>query len=93
MKKLPDTGNPKFDHDCEVCTFLGTYEKHDLYHCKQATGSTVIARHSSDGPDYVSGMVFAKSLTQDTRADHMDASNRALRVAYLIAKDAGLSGT
>jgi len=93
MKKLPDMGKPTFEHDCPSCTFLGTYEKHDLYHCKGCTGSTVIARYSSEGPDYVSGMAFAKSLTQNTPADRMDASIRALRVAYLIAKDAGLSGT
>jgi hypothetical protein len=51
---------PLFQHDCKCCTFLGTSPTNmDLYFCKQGGASdTVIARFSSDGPDYKSGMVF-----------------------------------
>ena len=52
---------PLFSHDCDVCTYLGTVNGEDLYHC--GTGDpdrdTVIARSSSEGPDYASGLIFA----------------------------------
>lgn len=43
---------PLFDHDCMNCKFRGflTFEgkEHDIYTCNHS----VIARESSDGPDY-----------------------------------------
>ena len=51
---------PAFTHDCDCCKFLGTYKKHDLYFCAQGgVLPTLIARHSNDGPDYISGLSFA----------------------------------
>ncbi len=50
--------SPRFTHDCDSCTFLGTYEEHDLYFCPREP--TVIARASSEGPDYCSGIVSAR---------------------------------
>lgn len=51
---------PLFTHDCPSCVYLGQHDAHDLYYCaKQVGGPTVIARYSSDGPDYCSGMPFA----------------------------------
>ncbi len=53
---------PLFEHDCTCCTYLGTENDHDLYHCGQSGfGQTVIARYSSDGPDYMSGLVFSRT--------------------------------
>ena len=53
---------PLFEHDCDKCVFLGTYDGKDLYFCaKTLSGRTVIARSSSEGGDYMSGMVFADS--------------------------------
>ena len=59
---------PKYTHDCDACTFLGHWRgsdlegnpvlDYDLYRCGT---STVIARYSSDGPDYISGLCFADS--------------------------------
>ncbi|MHC4302431.1 MAG: hypothetical protein ACYS7Y_34665 [Planctomycetota bacterium] len=37
-------------HDCSKCEWLGTYKGADLYKC----GDTILARFSSDGPDYAS---------------------------------------
>lgn len=55
---------PMYQHDCDACTFLGISEdgnvKADLYHCPQSGLPTIIARRSSEGPDYISGVVFAK---------------------------------
>lgn len=50
---------PRWRHDCERCTFLGRFNQFDLYHCGQSNFPTVIARFSDEGPDYLSGMVFA----------------------------------
>lgn len=58
---------PKWQHDCSKCTFLGHYSDdkgiYDLYHCNQGSGRfpTIIARWSDNGPDYNSGMCFGKS--------------------------------
>mgnify|MGYP006291219159 CR=1 FL=1 len=50
------TTKPKFKHDCAACTFLGRLtvggETADLYHCPGS--KSVVARMSSDGPDYSS---------------------------------------
>lgn len=48
----------RFQHDCQLCTFLGTYKEYDLYFCDKGH-STVIARKSHEPSDYLSGMVFA----------------------------------
>ena len=57
---------PLFVHDCKCCTFLGTSEsKQDLYFCKQGgVEDTVIARFSSEGPDYRSGIYFAHRVPE-----------------------------
>lgn len=52
---------PKFKHDCKHCTFLGGHEEKDeyadLYFCDQLHKlPTVIARFSSEGADYTSGL-------------------------------------
>ena len=53
---------PNYEHDCNNCVYLGdTFDNEarktvDLYFCSSTP--TLIARHSSDGPDYISGMVF-----------------------------------
>lgn len=77
--------SPQFIHDCEACTFLGRYYgknyegdaelRHaDLYHCSGEP--TVIARFSSDGPDYSSGMVFTEG-PGPTLASLVEARRRA----------------
>lgn len=55
---------PKFEHDCADCVFLGPYieginTRYDLYFCMQGGHiPTVIARWSNKGPDYYSGLGF-----------------------------------
>lgn len=58
-----DYGTPRFEHDCDACKFLGNVKGWDLYWCSQGGGpniSTVIARFSDSGPDYISGMGHAR---------------------------------
>lgn len=54
--------SPKYTHDCDICTFLGTVysnEGHPIDLYVHADGiETYIARYSSDEPDYQSGKVF-----------------------------------
>ncbi len=57
---------PQFQHDCTACIFLGNMlaggKSVDLYYCpNDIVRSTVVARYSSEGSDYASGMVFAEN--------------------------------
>lgn len=77
-------GTPMFAHDCESCIFLGGGSLegdrevwYDYYYCGQGGRPTVIARYSSDGPDYLSGM------------DNVPTTP-PLQEAYRRAKNAGL---
>ena len=64
-----DEKKPKYQHDCDHCTFLGQWsgiqfdgcdhETMDLYNCGD---STVIARFGNDGPEYTSGLCFAARM-------------------------------
>ena len=48
--------NPKWQHDCNKCKYLGsmvvTGDTLDWYTCGSDFQQTVIARHGDDGPDY-----------------------------------------
>lgn len=80
--RLPD---PKWEHDCDCCLFLGTFNNADLYFCPSDMGiPTVIARLSSEPSDYASGEMIGRTESYPT------ATHRELRVAWLIAKDCGL---
>lgn len=96
-KKVGGVEAPLHTHDCDRCVFLGTYERHDLYYCgSQRIGSTtVIARWGSDGSEYSSGIEIAVALETRGRVNAQDlgSTTRALRVAYLIARDVGFDVT
>lgn len=60
---------PKYNHDCDDCMFLGTHEfkndalvpkgHHDFYACQQGgVIATIIIRYGNEGPDYFSGIRF-----------------------------------
>ena len=86
-----DNVGPTFKHDCEVCQYLGHFEDHDLYYCGAHGGMpTVIARWDGSGPEYTSGLIIAKARDFKSMRTTPLAASRALRVAYLIAKDSGL---
>lgn len=57
---------PQYQHDCECCVFLGHYTDRDgtnfdLYFCSQGGWlGTLIARWSSNGPDYYNGLEFGR---------------------------------
>ena len=55
------TTPPLYEHDCDDCVFLGSFQNADLYYHEGRIETTVIARYSSDGPDYSSGLCFCKT--------------------------------
>ena len=61
---------PRFGHDCTSCVFLGPFERYDLWwHVDRDDPklSFLIARHSSDGADYISSFppgAFAHEIRQ-----------------------------
>ena len=77
------TEAPRYTHDCDCCKFLGHLGDADLYvHPGKGADEihqTVIARYSSSGPDYRSGMGFA--FGQD--AELTEARQRAERAGYI----------
>lgn len=86
------TVGPVFKHDCDCCEYLGHYEEHDLYYCKDNMIPTVSARWSGTGQDYASGIAIAEAagfIQLEAEGDKCPSWARALRVAYLIAKDLG----
>lgn len=56
----------KYVHDCDGCTFLGPYQKYDLYACNlKQPFPTVIARYGNEGGEYQSSLETARSLDWD----------------------------
>lgn len=45
---------PRFQHDCDACTFMGQHGIFDVYLCLSGGGirRSIIARRSSRGDDY-----------------------------------------
>lgn len=57
---------PRYEHDCPRCRWLGQHGEADLYFCPGSlANATVVARKSSDGPDYSSGMSFGYGLNPE----------------------------
>lgn len=64
---------PRYQHDCEKCVWLGRYNEYDLYACgkpstegndeilEKVIVNSIIARRSSKPEDYKSGTCFAFS--------------------------------
>lgn len=61
---------PRFQHDCDSCLHLATIRLQrwfDLYFCERCDGGTLIARFSSEGPDYSS---YPIGIWETTRNQH-----------------------
>ena len=78
---------PLYTHDSECCIYLGQFDASheagwgmvDLYVCPtQVFGPTVIARFGNDGPEYGSGLTFAR-----TSRKYAEAVRRALAGNHL----------
>lgn len=82
----PDNTRPKHQHDCAHCRFLYGSGALDVYWCIEngsGQAGSVIARHGSDGPDYMSFPVLnALQLDFDKDSYAVNALRAAAR--YLI---------
>jgi hypothetical protein len=76
---IENNEKPHFEHDCDHCVFLGHYENADLYICP---GNTVLARFSSDGPDYESGFCAIPHYPR-----LQEAARRAVAKGYSVTRD------
>ena len=58
---------PQFEHDCTACKFIATINEMDIYLCPGNGDPSIIARFSSDGPDYASNRVsdFKRSISEN----------------------------
>ena len=78
----------RYQHDCDNCKPLGEHGDADLYFCDQGgAGITVIARYSSDGADYTSGLCAAPFVP-----DLGEAKKRAVALG-LLTPNVEFSGT
>jgi hypothetical protein len=48
------TAKPRYTHDCDVCIFVGHFERYDVHYCPRCDGGSLIMRFSNDGPEYAS---------------------------------------
>lgn len=75
--------NPLYQHNCDHCVFLGTYQGTDLYACESGCPGyawpTVIARSSDEPSDYMSGLKIAEAIERDEGPSHpmVEALRRA----------------
>lgn len=75
---------PRYEHDCDECIFLGHHNKYDLYVCVNLENeifNTTIARYGKDG-NYFSGIEF-----RDYRPALGEAFKRACEKGFLNAND------
>lgn len=83
-----------FEHDSDCCEYLGVCikedgshaGKYDLYTCLQGghRPPTIIARYSDDGPDYYSGLVFAR---EDRNPVLWEGAKRAMALGILTKEE------
>jgi len=71
---------PQWQHDTDCCTFLGRFNEHDLYFCRQGIidWPTVLARYSDEGSHYRSGMEFADPDKFPSIPELVEAKKRAV---------------
>lgn len=80
MNRLTGGAAPMFEHDCDGCFFLGHLLGHDIYVCRQGGAMpTLVARGSSDGPDYSSGI----QVPLDAEGGISLVSDRAMLLTFL----------
>lgn len=80
--KQPDP-EPRYEHDCDRCVFLGRHGECDLYECGPQAGlCTLLARHSSTDGDFESVSVMPDATELGERyASHPLAEAMRLHVA------------
>jgi hypothetical protein len=88
---MPKNETPRYEHDCVGCIFLGRYGVNDLYYC--ASEPTLIARQSSEGSDYLSGLEFGLVASKEGRGGYplAEAYDRAIKLELISEEHPVLS--
>lgn len=82
------TDTPQYEHDCDSCTFLGSFtttdrtaggveHPYDLYVCGNTIDMTLLARASSEPSDYGSGFLFGWMWQAIPESKYGEAFRRA----------------
>lgn len=78
-----------YEHDCDCCQYLGDYKSKDtifdLYSHGEGNDCELIARYSSEGGDYSSGLIFAY-VEKDSSHPLVEAKRRDLKEKLLDEK-------
>jgi len=82
---------PKFQHDCTHCEFLGHYFGHDVYLCRHSEnsiGPTIIARHGDQGHQYASTplKIYRDTLTGSIEDRTVSPPQSQLYADWLFAE-------
>jgi hypothetical protein len=80
----------QFKHDCDLCRFIGRYDKYDFYWCKskECIGS-VIARYGDNGHEYMSCPAdIIKTMNTAFQVQRKEVY--PLRIAFFIVQELGL---
>ena len=67
---------PQYKHDCSECVYLGNYKNYDLYVHEHEYLTELIARYSSDGPDYSAEDVGRITVNNRHSEALIEAENR-----------------
>lgn len=85
-----DLQEPKYQHDCDKCSFLGNFrdepvlQDYDLYACSRGPGLTYLARYGNEGHEYQSGASFVgliPAITEAARRHRNDFHDHMVAVA------------
>jgi hypothetical protein len=98
---------PRYEHDCDGCMYLGNYEELDVYYCCGSdgiSGGSVILRFGDEGWEYTSSPVSCALYSEPGLSRGSDILKRVagelLRKGYIkicigessIEEDRGLWG-
>jgi hypothetical protein len=86
---MTNKDQPLYEHDCDNCAYLGQFKQSDLraldLYVHPGKETTVIARFSSEGSDYSSGLDFAYSaqIKNDATSPLLEAKKRAVKAGLI----------
>lgn len=75
---------PKFDHDCDICLFLGNYHEFDVYFHPAERGGSIILRSGNEPSDYYSSPVSCALYIEHGLTETSDIINKV--AMYLLVE-------
>lgn len=83
---------PRFEHECDGCTFIGHVDGKDVYYCLQGnTMPTIVLRYGDKPEEYRSAIQYFHSLPRElqSRARECLAADPDARLILDILNEAG----